>query len=134
MAADTPETVIDRAGSHMSGSVIWNVLNVVRRGAGDEGVARMLEAAAIGRTEQELDDDSAWISFDEARALLDAATDVLGDPHALRQVGAAIARRDMTSEVVELLRGLGSPGEVLRHIDIVVPKFCTVVQMEAVEI
>jgi diguanylate cyclase (GGDEF)-like protein len=134
MRQDTIDSVIDRAGSHMSGSVIWNVLNLVRRGAGDDGVTRMLEEAGIGRSERELDDDSAWISFDEARALLDAATNVLGDPSALRHVGAAIARRDMTSEVVELLRGLGSPGEVLRHIDIVVPKFCTVVQMEAVEI
>src|SRR4051812_33058250 len=121
MRQDTTDTAVDRVGSHMSGSVIWNGLNLVRRGAGDEGVARMLDEAAIGRTEHELDDDSAWISFDEARALLDAATNVLGDPSALRHVGAAIARRDMTSEVVELLRGLGSPGEVLRHIDIVVP-------------
>jgi diguanylate cyclase (GGDEF)-like protein len=127
-----PTTALD--GRHISGSVTWNLLNVVRRAAGDEGVARMLDQAGTGLSEGDLDDDLAWISFDDARLLFDAATVVIGDAGALRQVGAAIARRDMTSEVVELLRGLGSPGEVLRHIDIVVPKFCTVVQMHAEEI
>jgi diguanylate cyclase (GGDEF)-like protein len=124
----------DLGDCHISGSVTWNVLNLVRRAAGEEGVELMLERAGSGRTQCELEDDLAWISFDEGRALFDAATGVIGDPAALRQVGAAIARRDMTSEVVELLRGLGSPGEVLRHIDIVVPKFCTVVEMSAVEV
>jgi hypothetical protein len=122
------------ADRHISGSVTWNLLNVVRRAAGDDGVERMLQLAESARTHAELEDDQAWISFDEARILFDAATSVIGDPGALRRVGAAIARRDMTSEVVELLRGLGSPGEVLLHIDLVVPKFCTVVDMCAVEI
>ena len=122
------------ADRHISGSVTWNVVNLVRRAAGDEAVELMLERAGSTRTEVELEDDLSWISFDEGRALFDAATSILGDPAALRHVGAAIARRDMTSEVVELLRGLGSPGELLRHIDLVVPKFCTVVEMSAVEI
>ena len=59
---------------------------------------------------------------------------MLGDSHALRHVGEAIARADMTSEVAALLRSLGSPGELLRHISQVVPKFCTVVRMEPVEV
>jgi diguanylate cyclase (GGDEF)-like protein len=124
----------ERDDRHISGSLTWNVLNLVRRAAGEEAVVRLVERAGIGRTQAELEDDANWVSFDEGRRLFEAATEILDDPRALRKVGVAIARRDMTSEVVELLRQLGGPGEVLRHIDQVVPKFCTVVQMEAIEI
>jgi diguanylate cyclase (GGDEF)-like protein len=119
---------------HVSGSVTWNVVNLVCREAGEDAVERMLDLAGLSGRRRHLEDDNSWISFAEGRALFDAATAVLGDEHALRRVGAAIARQDMTSEVVALLRSLGSPGEVLRHIDQVVPKFCTVVRMEADQI
>jgi diguanylate cyclase (GGDEF)-like protein len=114
--------------------VTWNVINLVRRERGDDAVARMLDASGLSGRLAHLEDDNSWSSFDEARALFEAATSVLEDGRALRRVGAAIARQDMTSEVVALLRTLGSPGEVLRHIDQVVPKFCTVVHMEADQI
>jgi diguanylate cyclase (GGDEF)-like protein len=110
-------------------------VNLVRREAGAAGVRRMLEMAGLGQARlAHLEDDASWSSFTDAKALFEAAVDVLGDEHALRRVGAAIARQDMTSEVVALLRTLGGPGEVLRHIDQVVPKFCTVVRMEADEV
>ena len=125
---------MDEDERHISGSLTWNVLNLVRRSAGEEAVADLVRQSGIGRTQAELEDDAIWVSFDEGRRLFDTATRILGDPRALRKIGVAIARRDMTSEVVALLRQLGGPGEVLRHIDQVVPKFCTVVHMEAVEI
>ncbi|MDQ1438653.1 MAG: hypothetical protein QOK43_2282 [Acidimicrobiaceae bacterium] len=109
-------------------------MNLVRREAGDVGVRRMLDRSGLAGRLSQLEDDGSWTSFADARSLFQAAVDVVGDPHALRRVGAAIARQDMTSEVVALLRTLGGPGEVLRHIDQVVPKFCTVVRMEAVEV
>ncbi|HEV7888534.1 MAG TPA: GAF domain-containing protein, partial [Acidimicrobiales bacterium] len=110
------------------------MINLVRRELGEEGVHRVLRAAGLNGRQAELEDDNSWTSFADARALFEAAVTVLRDEHALRRVGAAIARQDMTSEVVALLRSLGSPGEVLRHIDQVVPKFCTVVRMEAEQI
>ena len=109
-------------------------MNLVRREAGDVGVRRMLERAQLAGRLASLEDDNSWTSFDDARRLFQAAVDVVGDERALRRVGAAIARQDMTSEVVELLRSLGGPGEVLRHVDQVVPKFCTVVRMKAEEV
>jgi hypothetical protein len=119
---------------HISSSVTWNLLNVVRRHGGDAAVARCLELAGTSHTPEDLEREGNWVSFSEGRRLFEAAITVLEDPQALRRVGAAIARQDMTSEVVQLLRSLGSPGELLRHIDQVVPKFCTVIQMEAEEV
>ena len=109
-------------------------MNLVRRETGDVGVRRMLERADLAGRLPSLEDDNSWTSLDDARRLFQAAVDVVGDEHALRRVGAAIARQDMTSEVVELLRSMGGPGEVLRHVDQVVPKFCTVVRMQADEV
>lgn len=122
------------AGRHVSGSVTWNVLNLVRQGAGEKGVAELLERAGSLRSADELADDGTWISFEEGRALFEAATQVLGEDEALRRVGEAILRRDMTSEVAELLRGLGSVGEVLGQIELVAPKFCTVTEMAVVAV
>jgi len=124
----------DAPGRDISGSLTWNVLNLVRRLAGEEALPALLVAAGTTRTLAELEDDTSWVSFAEGRALFEAATEILGDPNALRRVGVSIARQDMTSEVVAILRDLGSPGEILRHIDQVVPRFCRVVTMEAEEI
>ena len=82
----------------------------------------------------ELEDDTSWSSFWQAKALFHAAAELLGDPHATRSVGQDVARADLTSETAALLRSLGSPGEVLLHIAQVAPKFCTVVKMEPLEI
>jgi len=120
-----------RAQRHVSGSLTWNVVNLVRHEAGDVGVRRMMDLAGLAGRLAHFEDDSSWSTFEEARALFQAACDVVGDQHALRRVGAAIAKQDMTSEVVALLRTLGGPGEVLRHVDQVVPKFCSVVRMQA---
>jgi diguanylate cyclase (GGDEF)-like protein len=119
---------------HISASVTWNIVNLVRRQEGEDGVARLVALAGEGRTAAQLQDDGTWSSYTQGRALFEAAAEVLGDSHALRHVGEAIARADMTSEVAALLRSLGSPGELLRQISQVVPKFCTVVRMEPVEV
>jgi len=125
----------EQAGArHISGSTTWNIVNLVRRRLGEDGVRRLLEVAGESRRASELEDDATWSSFWQGKALFEAAAEVLDDPHAPRHVGASIARADMTSEVAALLRSLGSPGELLRSIAQVAPKFCTVVKMEALEI
>ncbi len=122
------------ASRHIPGSTTWDIVRLVRQRAGDEGVRQLLEAAGEVRTAAELEDDTTWSSFWQGKALFEAAVQVLGDPRALRTVGEVIARSDMTSEVSVLLRSLGSPGEVLRHVGQAASKFCTVVVMDAVEI
>jgi len=119
---------------HISGSTTWNIINLVRRRRGEEGVRRLLDLAGESRRASELEDDATWSSFWQGKALFEAAAALLDDPHAPRLVGESIARADMTSEVAALLRSLGSPGELLRSIAQVAPKFCTVVKMEALEI
>jgi len=119
---------------HISGSTTWNIINLVRRRRGEEGVRRLLDLAGESRSASELEDDATWSSFWQGKALFEAAAALLDDPHAPRLVGESIARADMTSEVAALLRSLGSPGELLRSIAQVAPKFCTVVKMEALEI
>ena len=122
------------AARHISGSTTWNIVNLVRRRLSEEGVERLLDLAGESRSASELEDDATWSSYWQGKALFEAAAEVLGDLHAPRHVGASIARADMTSEVAALLRSLGSPGELLRSIAQVAPKFCTVVKMEALEI
>jgi diguanylate cyclase (GGDEF)-like protein len=119
---------------HISGSTTWNIVNLVRKNAGEDGVDRLLRLAGETRTAAELEDDAGWSSFWQGKSLFEAASVVLNDPHAPRLVGESIARADMTSEVSALLRSLESPGELLRSIELVAPKFCTVVKMQALEI
>src|SRR5256885_16388692 len=118
----------------MLGSSSGNIVNLVGRGVGEDGVRRLLEVAGESRRASELEDDATWSSFWQGKALFEAAAALLDHPHAPRLVGESIARADMTSEVAALLRSLGSPGELLRSIAQVAPKFCTVVKMEALEI
>jgi diguanylate cyclase (GGDEF)-like protein len=119
---------------HVSGAVIWYLVHLVRNRLGEDGVRRLLALAGEARSAEELEDDTSWSSFWQAKALFHATAELLGDPHATRQIGENVARADLTSETAALLRSLGSPGEVLVHIEQVAPKFCTVVKMEPLEI
>jgi diguanylate cyclase (GGDEF)-like protein len=130
----TADALAPAGSRHVSGAVIWYLVHLVRNRLGEEGVSRLLALAGESRDVAELEDDTSWSSFWQAKALFHAAAEVLGDPHATRAIGEDVARADLTSETAALLRSLGSPGEVLRHIAQVAPKFCTVVRMEPLEI
>ena len=123
-----------RVDKHMSGSLTWNVVNLLRRELGEEAMRRAMADAGLAERLSHFEDDGTWTSFDEARLLFEAAVAALGDPHALRRVGAAVGLQDMTSETIAFIRTLGSPGEALRHVDQVASRFCTVVRMEAVQV
>ncbi|MGI8791732.1 MAG: EAL domain-containing protein [Acidimicrobiales bacterium] len=119
---------------HVSGSTTWNLINLVRHEAGEDAVAAVMLAAGETRSLAEVEDSNGWSSFEQTKRLLEATAEVLGDPRAAERVGTVTASADMTSEVVALLRSLGSPGELVRHINQAAAKFCTVVDMNPVDI
>jgi len=119
---------------HMSNAVTAQLVRFVDRRAGEAGVARLLELAGETRPIFQLEDLTGWSSWDQGRALLEAAGEVLGGTHLLREVAHEWVRVDAPGEVVSLLQSLGSPAEILRCIAAIAAKFSTVVAMEPVEV
>jgi diguanylate cyclase (GGDEF)-like protein len=118
----------------ISGALTGVVVRYVRKLAGDEGVARMLALAGEARTPGQLEDVTSWSSHEQAIALLEAAGQVLGDPDVGRRVGEEMLRQHEGTEVGNLLRSLGSPGELLRNVAAAAAKFSTVATMEPLEV
>ncbi|MDQ1375468.1 MAG: hypothetical protein QOJ09_2806 [Actinomycetota bacterium] len=121
--------------AHVSNGMCGQVLRFVGRRAGPSGIQRVRELAGETRTVAELEDLSAWTSWDRAKALLEAASSVLGGSHVLREVATDWVRSvDSSGEVVSLRKALGSAEEILRLIEVIALKFCSVVRMEPVEV
>lgn len=124
----------DAGGYHISGSTTSVLVRYVRRTRGDDTVRRMLQVAGVQHTVEELEDITAWISYQEATALFDAAVTVTGDPDVARSSGQELLRQHAGTEVAALLRSLGSPGEVLRNVAAAAAKYSTVSVMETLEV
>ncbi|HUY20812.1 MAG TPA: sensor domain-containing diguanylate cyclase [Acidimicrobiales bacterium] len=122
------------ARQDVSGALTSVVVRYVRGRVGDEGVARMLELGGETRPAAVLEDPTSWSSHDEAVALLDAAAVVTGDPDIGRHVGEEMLRQHDGTEVADLLRSLGSPGELLRNVAAAAAKFSTVSTVEPLEV
>jgi signal transduction histidine kinase len=106
----------------------------VRARAGEEGVRDMLRLAGETRSAEELEDERTWSTYDQMILLLESAARVLGDPHVSRHMGETAVSAQVGAGLKVLLRALGSPGQVLRHIAQTAPKFMTVCTMEASEV
>ena len=96
--------------------------------------AQLLELAGSHRTVEFLEDNSNWMSVEEAIALFDAAAEVTGDPSIARRVGENAVRQYAGTQVATVLRSLGSPEELLRQITVVAGKFSTISYMEILEL
>jgi len=94
----------------MSGALIARV----RRRSGEETVRRILEVAADPRPLEDIEDQGQWTSYARTRRLFQAAVEVTGEADLPRQTGAEVLSLYAGSEVVNLLRGLGTPGAVMR--------------------
>jgi len=120
---------------HVSGAVTRLVVRLVRERGGERAVERVWQLARTARAVAELEDVRAWSSYGESRALLEAAAEVLGDACALREAGGqALVEDPAVSDGAALIRSLGEPIEVLRHMPQVAARFSTVVDMEAVDL
>jgi diguanylate cyclase (GGDEF)-like protein len=117
-----------------SGATTGGLLRFVRTRGGDEAVAAVLERAGVPGTAEDLDDQSRWWSYDTRIRLFAAATEVLGDPATMYQVGATAMQSGLAHSIVLLLRAMGSPRQVLRQLPRAVTKFSTTSTMEVLEI
>jgi diguanylate cyclase (GGDEF)-like protein len=118
----------------ISGAVTSVIVRYVRGRASEPGVHRMLELARETRPAAVLEDPTSWSSHDEAIALFDAARIVTGDSDIGRHVGEEMLRQHDGTEVANLLRSLGSPGELLRNVAAAAAKFTTVATTEPLEV
>ncbi len=88
----------------------------VRRARGAEAVARLLEEAGEQRPLAELEDTSGWSSHAETLQLFETAAALLDEPRIGRAVGAEIYLRERPRAVIERLRALGQPADVVRYV------------------
>jgi diguanylate cyclase (GGDEF)-like protein len=127
-------------GRQVSGDTTRMIVTRVRAGLGDDGVAQMLAIADEPRSATELEQDTCWTSYWQAKALFEAAVEVLGDPHAFRDLSAAhhatYAQRAerVSGETAGVFQSLGSPSRIYEDIAIAATHYMTVLAMEPVEI
>jgi diguanylate cyclase (GGDEF)-like protein len=110
------------------------LLAVVHQSAGDEGVAQVLAKAGESRSAAELERPNGWSSYRRGLALFQAAADVLGDPDIGRKAGLEVFRRYAGTEVLALLRSIGSPAEMMRAYPAISAKQSTITRAEVVEV
>ncbi|GGC10918.1 putative bifunctional diguanylate cyclase/phosphodiesterase [Cellulomonas carbonis] len=108
-----------------SGATTVLLLGHVRERGGDAAVAEMLRRADVPLTAAQLTDTATWISYATRIRLFAAATEVLGDPTTMRQVGRSAAVHGAHHALIVLLRGMGTPRAVYRVLHKAVPKFTT---------
>jgi diguanylate cyclase (GGDEF)-like protein len=116
-----------------SGATTGVLLRYVRSAAGEDAVVRVLDAAGIPCTAEELEDQSRWWSYDTRIRLFAAATEVLHDPELMYKVGAAALQSGLAHSLVILIRAMGSPRQVFRQLPRAVTKFSTTSTMEILE-
>jgi diguanylate cyclase (GGDEF)-like protein len=110
------------------------LLAVVHQSAGDEGVAQVLAKAGESRSAAELERPNGWSSYRRGLALFQAAADVLRDPDIGRKAGLEVFRRYAGTEVLALLRSIGSPAEMMRAYPAISAKQSTITRAEVVEV
>jgi diguanylate cyclase (GGDEF)-like protein len=127
-------TAVPVEARETSGATTGGLLRFVRARGGDEAVAAVLERAGVPWTADDLDDQSRWWSYDTRIRLFAAATEVLGDPGTMYQVGASALQSGLANSIVLLLRAMGSPRQVLRQLPRAVTKFSTTSTMQVLEV
>lgn len=100
----------------VSGMMSHLVVAHVRRHAGEEGVQRLLEEAGEDRPIDVVEDEGTWITLEQSKALLVAASQVLDDPTVGVAIGASVLERRVGGPLVMLVRALGSPSAVFRNL------------------
>ena len=110
------------------------LLAVVHRSAGDDGVSQVLGAAGEERSVADLERPDGWSSYAQGLALFRAAARVLADPDIGRKAGLEVFRRYAGTEVLALLRSIGSPAEMIRAYPGISAKQSTITCADVVEV
>ena len=110
------------------------LLAVARQAAGDAAVAQILARAGERRSAEDLQRPDGWSTYEQGLALFRAAAAVLDDADIGYKAGIEVLRQYAGTEVLALLRSIGSPGELLRVYPAISAKQSTVTHSEVVEI
>src|SRR5271163_41290 len=95
----------------LANSMLGALLAVVHRSAGDDGVVQVLARAEEQRSVADLERPDGWSTYVQGLAIFRAAADILDDPDIGRKAGIEVFRRYAGTEVLALLRSIGSPAE-----------------------
>jgi len=110
------------------------LLAVAHQAGGDAEVSNVLARAGERRSAADLRRPDGWSSYEQGLALFRAAADVLRDPDIGRKAGVEVFRQYAGTEVLALLRSIGSPAEMLRAYPAISAKQSTITRAEVVEI
>jgi diguanylate cyclase (GGDEF)-like protein len=128
--ADRPPADVAR---ETSSATTAGLLRYVGAHGGEDAVTETLARAGVQYSVEELCDAASWTSYETRIRLFAAATEVLGDPRTMFQVGATGLASGLNPSVVLVLRAMGSPRQVFRRLPSAVSKFSTTSTMEIVE-
>ena len=117
----------------ISGSLTTVLLRMVRATGGQSAVDDVITRAGCREAATRLEQVDQWVSLDQAVALLQAGTEVTGDPQFARRVGEDAIRQHAGSPVATVLRALGSPEAVLDQVTTAATKFSAVTDMRCLE-
>jgi diguanylate cyclase (GGDEF)-like protein len=119
---------------HLANSMLGALLSVVHQRTGDDGVNRVLALAGESRSAADIDRPDGWSSYPQGLALFQAAAEVLDDPDVGRKAGVEVFRRYAGTEVLALLRSIGSPAEMIRVYPSISAKQSTITHAEVAEV
>ena len=107
----------------VAGITIQLAIELVRRRAGEAGVARLLELAGESRPLSELENGRTWHSLATRRRMFEAGIAVTSDPDFPLAVGAAVLSARGGVVLRHLLSRFGSPAGLLHALPMVHAKF-----------
>jgi diguanylate cyclase (GGDEF)-like protein len=122
------------SGRQLANSMLGALLAVVHRVGGDDALTQVLAMSGEQRAAADIERPDGWSTYPQGLALFQAAADVLGDPDIGRKAGTEVFRRYAGTEVLALLRSIGSPGEMIRLYPSISAKQSTVTNAEVVEV
>lgn len=118
----------------LANSMVGALLAVVHQAGGDTTVSEVLSRAGELRSAADLRRPDGWSSYEQGLALFQAAADVLSDADIGRKAGVEVFRQYAGTEVLALLRSIGSPAEMLRAYPAISAKQSTITRAEIVEV
>jgi diguanylate cyclase (GGDEF)-like protein len=118
----------------LANSMLGALFAAARQAAGEVGVTQILERAEEHRSAEDLQRPGGWSTYQQGLDLYRAAAEVLDDPDIGRKAGMEVLRQYAGTEVLALLRSLGSPGEMFRVYPEISAKQSTITRSEVVEI
>lgn len=121
-APETSEAVDNRQNAGMISKLL---LALVEHRAGEAGVQAVLRHAGETRSAEELCLDGTWSSYEQGKALFEAAASVLGDAHISRDIGEGILEERLAMDMAAVLQSFGSPARILESIGVIGSKYST---------